>query len=476
MKKYFLILLIGITCLISCKENTETTKFQSKTNPKALKLDTLYSELYDKGNFNGSVLVAENGNVIFEKSYGIADEQTNRKLNDSTIFELASVSKQFTAMGIVQLVKEGKLSYEDDITKYIPELNDYKGITIKNLLNHTGGLPDYMELADKNWDKSKIATNDDILKLFNQVKPKKLFEPNEKWDYSNTGYLILATIIERVSGQKFGQYLHEKIFKPMDMKNTFVYRRRYEPKEIQNYANGYIYSDSLQKKILPDEMGKDFYVVFLDGIVGDGMVNSNPKDLLKWDRVLYENNLINDQDRNLIFSSTMTKDSSQTDYGFGWMIGNTKTYGKIASHSGGWAGYISYIERNLDNDKTIIILQNNSLSSTEIPIKNTRRILYNQEVEKPIKLDNEILKSYAGKYLTDTQKEKEIAFENDKLYVVMSADYKMELVPVSKTKFIVDGWSPEVSYTFILKDNGEVEKYRVIQEAQGIDKTANRIK
>ncbi|AWM15108.1 serine hydrolase [Flavobacterium sediminis] len=476
MKNYFLTLLIGIICLISCKENTETTKFQSKTNPKALKLDTLYSELYDKGNFNGSVLVAENGNVIFEKSYGIADEQTNRKLNDSTIFELASVSKQFTAMGIVQLVKEGKLSYEDDITKYIPELNDYKEITIKNLLNHTGGLPDYMELADKNWDKSKIATNDDILKLFNQVKPKKLFEPNEKWDYSNTGYLILATIIERVSGQKFGQYLHEKIFKPLDMKNTFVYRRRFQPKEIQNYANGYIYSDSLQKKILPDEMGKDFYVVFLDGIVGDGMVNSNPKDLLKWDRALYGNNLINDQDRNLIFSSTMTKDSSQTDYGFGWMIDSTKTYGKIASHSGGWAGYISYIERNLDNDKTIIILQNNSLSSTEIPIKNTRRILYNQEVEKPIKLDNEILKSYAGKYLTDTQKEKEIAFENDKLYVVMSADYKMELVPVSKTKFIVDGWSPEVSYTFILNDNGKVEKYRVIQEAQGINKTANRIK
>ena len=132
MKNYFWTLLIAVICLISCKENTETTTLQSKTDPKALKLDTLYSELYDKGNFNGSVLVAENGNVIFKKSYGLADEQTNRKLNDSTIFELASVSKQFTAMGIVQLVKEGKLSYEDDITQYVPELNDYKKITIRN--------------------------------------------------------------------------------------------------------------------------------------------------------------------------------------------------------------------------------------------------------------------------------------------------------------------------------------------------------
>lgn len=476
MKNYLLTLIIGFICLISCKTNTEIAKTEPIINEKTLKLDTLYSELFNNGSFNGSVLIAENGQIIFEKSFGFADEQTNRKINDSTVFELASVSKQFTAMGIVQLEKEGKLSYQDDISKYVPELIDYKGITIKNLLNHTGGLPDYMGIADKNWDKSKIATNDDMLKMFKQLHPKKLFEPNEKWDYSNTGYLILATIIERVSGQEFENYLNDKIFKPLGMNNTFVYRRRFAPKEIQNYANGYIYSDSLQKKILPDEVGKDFYIVYLDGIVGDGMVNSNPQDLLKWDRELYKNKLINDKDRELIFSSVMTKDSSQTDYGFGWMIDSTKTYGKVASHSGGWAGYISYVERDIDNDKTIIILQNNSLSKTEIPIKNTRRILYNQDVEKPIKLDSEILKVYAGKYLTDNQKEKEIAFENDKLYVVMSADYKMELVPVSKTKFIVDGWSPEVSYTFISNEKGEVEKYRVIQESQGVDKEANRIK
>jgi CubicO group peptidase (beta-lactamase class C family) len=474
--KNIVLLIIILSTSISCKNNTQENITERRPNEKTLKLDTLYAELYDKGAFNGSVLIAEDGQIIFEKSYGLADEQTNRKLNDSTIFELASVSKQFTAMGIVQLKKDGKLSYQDDITKFVPELIDYNGITIQNLLNHTGGLPDYMELSDKNWDKSKIATNDDMLNIFKQIKPNKLFEPNEKWDYSNTGYLILATIIERASGQEFGLYLKDEIFEPLDMKNTFVYRRRFAPKEIPNYANGYIYSDSLQRKILPDEIGKDFYVVYLDGIVGDGMINSNPQDLLKWDRALYKNKLINDKDRELIFSSVMTKDSSQTDYGFGWMIDSTKTYGKVASHSGGWAGYISYIERDIDNDKTIIILQNNSLPKTEIPIKNTRRILYNQEVEKPIKLDSDILKSYAGKYMRDNQKEREIAFENNKLYVVMSEDYKMELVPVSKTKFIVDGWSPEVSYTFILNEINEVEKYRVIQESQGVDKEANRIK
>lgn len=474
MRKYLLGLSIGVICLTSCTVNKEVAKTKPALSEKGMKLDTLFSELYEKGSFNGNVLVAESGNIVFEKSYGLANEQSNVPLNHNTVFELASVSKQFTAMGIVQLEKEGKLSYEDEVSKYIPELKDYKGITVKNLLNHTGGLPDYMELSDTIWDKSKIATNQDILDIFQKNTPKKLFEPNEKWAYSNTGYLVLATIIERVSGKDFGNYLAEKIFKPLEMKNTFVYRRRFAPKKIENYAHGYIYSDSLKKKILPDDLGNAFYVVYLDGIVGDGMVNSNLRDLLKWDRALYTNKLINDEDRNLIFSSATTKDSKPTDYGFGWMIDSTKTYGKIVSHSGGWAGYISYIERHLDHDKTIIILQNNSLSETETPIKNTRRILYNQAVEKPVVLDDLVLKQYAGSYLTEKGTEKEILFEDHKLFVPYNPELKLALIPVSKTKFILDGFRPEVTYTFNLNANGEVVEYHLEQVEQGIDSKAQR--
>ncbi len=476
MRTYLLILSIGFTCLISCTVYKEVAKTKPALSEKGMKLDTLFSELYKKGSFSGTVLVAERGEIVFEESYGLANEQTKALLNDSTVYELASVSKQFTAMGIVQLQKEGKLSYEDEVSKYVPELAYYEGITVKNLLHHTGGLPDYMELSDTIWDKSKIATNKDMLDIFQKVTPKKLFEPNEKWAYSNTGYLVLATIIERVSGKEFGVYLAEKIFTPLEMKNTFVYRRRFAPKNVENYAHGFIYSDSLKKKILPDAMGSDFYVVYLDGIVGDGMVNSNVRDLLKWDRALYTNQLINDEDRNLIFSSAMTNDSKPTDYGFGWMLDRTKVYGKIASHSGGWAGYITYIERNLDHDKTIIILQNNSLSGTEIPIKNTRRILYNQAVEKPITLDSLVLKQYAGLYLTEKGTDKEILFENNTLFVPYSPEIKLALIPVSKTKFILDGFRPEVTYTFNLDDDGEVVEYHLEQVEQGIDSKAKRKK
>lgn len=481
MKNNLFLAFAIVLFLLSCKNNSTPSATNSSspikiTNEKTLRLDTLFTDFYHEGSFNGNVLVAENGNIIFEKSLGFANEQNNTELNPETVFELASVSKQFTAMGIVQLEKGGKLSYNDPISKYVPELKSYEGIKIKNLLNHTGGLPDYMELTDSLWNKSNIATNDDILKLFEKEKPKVLFQPNERWDYSNTGYLVLASIIERVSETNFEEFLKEKIFEPLKMNNTSIYRRRYSPEKIENYADGYIYSDSLDSKILPDELGKNYYVVYLDGIVGDGMVNSNLRDLLKWDRALYEDKLINNRDRELIFSSQKINNNTETDYGFGWMIDSTKTYGKVASHSGGWAGYVTYIERDLDNDKTIIILQNNLTPETKIPIKNTRRILYNQPVERPIKLDTEILRSYSGKYLNEAQKEKEIVFENDKLYVPMSEDYKMELVPVSKTKFIVDGFSPEVNYTFFVNKNGTVEKYRVQQESSGLDKEAYRIR
>jgi len=377
MKNLSIIITI-VLCSIATKIIAQTNNLQLKIN----RLDTLYNELYTSGSFNGNVLIAEKGQIIFERSYGLANEKTGEKLNAETIFELASVSKQFTATAIVLLKKQGKLSYEDDITKYIPELEHYKGITIQNLLTHTGGLPDYMDIANTNWDKNKIATNNDMLNLFKTLKPAKVFETNEKRQYSNTGYLILGSIIERVSGKSYGDFLKQEIFKPLKMENTFVYRRRFQPQIVKNYALGYVYSDSLKRKAIPDEFGKTVYIVYLDGIVGDGTVNAPARDLLKWDRALYTDRLLNEEDKAMIFSSYKTNDNKETNYGFGWFIYNSKDFGKYVSHSGGWGGYVSYIERDIDHDKTIIILQNNNMRGTELPSRNTRRILYGLPIEK----------------------------------------------------------------------------------------------
>ncbi|TCK69022.1 CubicO group peptidase (beta-lactamase class C family) [Winogradskyella wandonensis] len=361
------------------------------------RLDSLFTALYAKKQFNGNVLVADKGEVIFKKSYGIANEETQQKINNNTIFELASVSKQFTAMGIVTLQKAGKLDYDDKISKYIPELDFYGDVTVRNLLNHTGGLPDYMGLFQQKWDKSKFATNEDIVKLVAEHRPEANFQPGEKFQYSNTGYALLASIIERASGKSFTDHLAETNFKPLGMTNTFVYRSRYEPRDIDNIALGYI-ADNSGNKVRPEHFGNQIPFYYLDGIVGDGMVNSTLDDLLKWDRALYTDKLVNDADKAQIFNEADTKDGKGSGYGFGWGVGKSEKYGRIANHSGSWAGNLTFIERQLDNDKTFIILQNNDTGLNVVPSKEVRKILNNEplEIKKTINLTAEELEKYTG--------------------------------------------------------------------------------
>lgn len=470
MKK-IITLLTALFLIVACKnkENTNTTtaKYEVVENDKTQRLDSVYSAHFERNEFNGNILVAEKGKIIFQKSYGIANEETNEKLNVQTSFELASVSKQFTAMGIVQLQKEGKLSYSDLVSKYIPELKYYENVTIKNLLIHTGGLPDYMGMMEEHWDTSKIATNEDVIKIMEKLKPEKEFEPNQKYSYSNTGYLILGTIIERASGKSFEDYLKEKIFDPLEMGNSFVYRRRYNPKKINNYALGYIYSDSLKRNIVPDESPEDSKVVYLDGIVGDGMVNSNLIDLFKWDRALYDTTLVNEQDKKLLFASYPTDSGVETGYGFGWFVRNDSLYGKRVIHTGRWAGYLTIIERHTDTDKTIIQLINVENKITTSPAKFARKILYNQPIEKPFALPEEVLKNYVGIYVRDKE-EKEITFEFGRLW---ANNGQNELKPISETKFVVIGYRPQVTFEFATNDEGLAKSYRVQQQENDIDRT-----
>ena len=443
--------------------------------PKTIKFDSLFNSLYETKKFNGNVLIAEKGQIIYQNSFGLANEITKDKLNSESIFELASVSKQFTAMGIVILKEKGKLSFNDKIGKYIPELKFYSKISIKNLLQHTSGLPDYMELLDSllidsTWDnKTKIATNKDIISVYAKNQPKLLFEPSTKWEYSNTGYALLASIIEKVYQKNYADFLNENIFKPLQMTNTFVYTRRLQPKTIKNYAFGYVYSDSLKGNVLPDSVPRlDLMVYCLDGIVGDGTVNSTTNDLLKWDRALYTEKLISSKSRNEVFTTGTLFNKKTTEYGFGWSLEKNKMFGNIVKHSGGWPGYRTYIERHTDNDKTIIFLENNDNNNTVNPIKEIREILYNIEPTKSVKINTETLKKYAGLYKTDKGNDKEFILKNDKLYIIVNPQVQLELIAVTENKFKVKGFSPEVEIEFFVV-NGVVTKHIATQEGRNVE-------
>ncbi len=434
------------------------------------KIDSLLNSIYSYKKINGNFLIAEKGKVIYSKSFGYANEETKEKLNENSVFELASCSKQFTAMAIMILKEKGKLNLDDNITKFIPSLSNYKGITIRNLLYHTGGLPDYMELMDSLFDKSKIATNKDIIAIFNKQNPKILFEPNTKYEYSNTGYALLASIIEKASGLTFSDFLNNSIFKPLQMKNTFVYTRRLSPKKINNYAFGYVYSDSLKKYLLPDEITETKMVIWLDGIVGDGCVNSTVNDLLKWDRALYTNKLLSAVGMKEIFEVATLNDKSKTNYGFGWEVEENADFGKIVSHSGGWPGYVTHIDRHITNDKTIIILQNHN--DVSIPIKSIRNILYNKalpikKVRKEIVLKIEQLQKFVGTYEVEKEFEIKISLEKDQLIAQLTGQKAFPIFAESDMQFFLK--VVDAQFQFEQNEKGEIVKLFLLQNGNKIE-------
>ena len=352
------VVLLTAACLLACSPSEKNV-----IDPLVVSLDSVMQSLVDTARFNGNVLVARDGKIVYQKSFGPSNFYTNEMLNDSSMFELASVSKAFTAMAIMMLKEQGKLSYVDDVTKYIPEL-PYKGMTIGHFLTHTSGIADYggVMLADK-WDIKKIAHNDDIIASFERQKPKVIFNPGEKWEYSNTAYAMLASIVERVSGKPYGEFLAENIFKPLDMKRTRTYNTRRSGETIPNYAYGFVYSDSLKKYALPDSIKDYYYVYTLDGIVGDGVVNSTTEDLFKWNEALYTDKLVSRPSIEEAFTSGKLNNDSLHNYGFGWFIENDPVSGKIVGHTGGWPGYRNLLIRFIDRKDCIILLTNTDNSA-----------------------------------------------------------------------------------------------------------------
>jgi CubicO group peptidase (beta-lactamase class C family) len=442
--------------------------FSQQTNVQ--KLDSVFAALHSKGKFNGNILIADKGEVVYKNSYGFANETTKEKLTENSIFELASVSKQFTAMAIVLLKKSGKLNYEDKLDKFIPALDFYENITIRNLLNHTGGLPDYMAIMDTVFDKSKIATNKDMISIFAKAKPAILFKPNTKYEYSNTGYALLASIIEKASGVSYKNYLDKAIFKPLQMTNSFVYNRRLAPRKVKNYAYGYVYIEKAKKYVLPDDYDDTNMVIWLDGIVGDGTVNSTTGDLLKWDKALYTDVLINDEDRKDIFSGITFANGKKSNYGFGWLVENNKVLGKIVNHTGSWPGYATFIERDLDSNKTIIVLQNNERST--FSVKQIRDAIYdlpkkNAVKENELYISKDIIEKYLGEYELASQVVIKIFWDNDVLKTQLTGQKAFPIFAKSETVFFLK--VVEAQLEFVKDKDGKVTNLILLQNGNSTE-------
>jgi CubicO group peptidase (beta-lactamase class C family) len=345
--------------------NPETPGLNLTKDQLAHKIDSTLAIKNQLAGLTGCVTVVKDKEVIYQNCIGESNREEGSRLNSESVFELASVSKAFTAMGIMILAEQGKLKYDDLIEKYIPGL-PYKGITIEHLLWHTSGLPDYIELMEKHWDKSKIATNNDVIAYLKKYKPKRDFKPGKKHEYSNTGYLLLSSIIEAASGMTYNQFLKQNIFEPLGMKHTRVYNtRRTIGERIPNYAYGYVYSDSLKSYVIPDSLPDYDYVTYLDGITGDGLVNSTISDMVLWSNVLREQKLVSPETWQRAIRPYQTKKVKAGEYGYGWQLRLEPEYEHLIYHSGGWPGYITLITHFLDKELSVIVLTNSEYFNTQ---------------------------------------------------------------------------------------------------------------
>lgn len=357
--------------------NKKATSNGLLTNEKSRKIDSLISKKGREGNFNGSVLVIDSGNAIYKNNYGYSNFEKKAILNDSSVFYLASCSKQFTAMAIMILAEKGKLKYSDTIQKFIPDF-PYKNITIENLLTHTSGLPDYMTLMGKYWDKQKQANNYDVVNTLFKIKPAVYFKPGENFDYSNTGYVILGIIIEKSSGVSFNEFMTKNIFNPIGMNHTFVGGSSKEAGDkLPNWAYGYVYSNSLKEYVIPEKLNWYQFVTYLDPIFGDGNINSTITDLAKWEKSLRENVLVTKTTLNISYTKYKLKNGEITEYGYGECISDKMGMERVVYHSGGWQGYRSFILRLVNKDLSIVVLSNNEYVSFNQLVDEIALILLN---------------------------------------------------------------------------------------------------
>lgn len=300
-------------------------------------------------NFNGGILIAKDGEIIYEKYTGKADLRKKDSITSNTAMHIASTSKTFTATAILRMVQEGKLSLDDSLQKFFPGF-PYSRITVKMLLNHRSGLPNYLYFMSNNkwgiqpngkWNH-QYATNQDVLRMIYDKRPDPTGTPGARFNYSNTNYVLLAMIVEKISGISFPAYMRQKFFEPLQMKDTYVFTLKDTLTATPSFTNNGIY------------WGYDF----LDATYGDKNVYTTPQDLLKWDQALYTDQLIEKPLLDSAFAPYSFEKPSIHNYGLGWRLQLLPNGKKVVYHFGKWHGSNAAFARLIDEKATIIILGN----------------------------------------------------------------------------------------------------------------------
>lgn len=307
-------------------------------------IDSMYRLKNAYAGFNGSVLVAVKGKPVYTAHFGYSDYATKTPITDSSSFQLASVSKTFTSTAVLYLIQQGKLSLDDTIQKFFPGM-PYKGVTVKHLLCHRSGLPNYLYFCTGSLvDRTKYLSNQNVIDLMIKTKPAAVNKPNREFEYNNTNYVLLASIVEVVSGMGFPEYMRTTFFEPLGMNNTFVY-------DFTDHTNRNI-AISYNAKWQPQ------FDDCFDGVMGDKGIYSTVHDMLKWDQAFYNYTFLNQEMVEQAYAPRSFETGGYKSYGFGWRMTKQKDGNYLIYHNGWWHGNNTVFSRNVNENTTVIVLSN----------------------------------------------------------------------------------------------------------------------
>jgi CubicO group peptidase (beta-lactamase class C family) len=336
----------------------------------AAAVDSLLTRLHLEQGFDGNVLIADHGHIIYQRSFGLANAANGQPLTKDNLFNLASVSKIFTAIAVMQLVEAGKLRLTDNLQTFFPDML-YAPITIYNLLNHTSGLIDFEADPVRN-ALSSHPDNAEIERVFAKVHLPARFPPGADWGYSNTNYLLLALIVEKVSGLSYPEYIKQHIFIPAKMKRSFVLFKNIPPTDQRQVTHLYYYPDILalhpaNVDSIPMARAAN---ALSENSYGDGGVFSTTGDLFRFHQALQEGRLLDRKSQAIMYAPVILRGNKNYEvgnanpdyssgYGLGWMVARDSSRGKVVWHSGADPGVLTFLMRNIDRDQCVIVLNNN---------------------------------------------------------------------------------------------------------------------
>lgn len=418
MKKHTLIIVFGLLFNLSYAQQKDATQLGAH-------FDKILSKQFKTNEPGATALVSRNGQIIYKKAFGMANLELNVPMQVDNVFWVASIGKQFTAVAILQLMEQGKLNLQDEITKFIPDYpTQGNKITIEHLLTHTSGIHNFSGMKDPEKKLALDCTPNEVIDFFKNLPMR--FSPGTKWEYSNSGYFLLGYIIEKITSKPYSEYLEENFFKPLGMTNSLFANSK---RIINNRVGAYSYSDNGFENSRP---------LNATIIYSAGAIQSSVEDFYKWQQAVHSFKLVKKETLDKAFTRYKLTDGKETDYGYGWKLGSVYESPSIW-HGGGIEGFGAMEIYLPEEDVFVAVFTNCDCNYPKDIASRLAALAIGKPYEyKEIPIENAILQGYIGLYENQKGQQRIITVSENQLYSQLGRNPKSKLKAYQKDKFFFD--------------------------------------